>query len=83
MLRCLSCKAPYHPATGGIHDAGLAGKVVFCGACERDFVQWIAHHTRTKMRRIKTAGKETVVLRFYDYAYPPKEEICRVKQLRF
>ena len=40
---CVCCGGPYHPATGGLHGAGLAGVVAFCGPCEREAVKYYAH----------------------------------------
>ena len=70
---CFVCKGPFHPSTGGLHDNGKGGLTPFCGACEKDFVQWLVKHTRSRMRRTKVDGK-TVVLRFYDYAHPPLDK---------
>jgi hypothetical protein len=67
---CSVCGGPYHPATGGLHWVEWSQRdVPWCGPCERDFVKWVARHSRSRMRRQKVNGK-TVVLRFYDYAHP-------------
>jgi hypothetical protein len=68
-VRCFVCGGPFHLATGGFHDNGRGGLTPFCGPCERDLVEWRAHVTRYRNRKIKVDGK-TLVLRFYDYARP-------------
>ena len=40
---CVCCGGPYHPATGGLHNAGLAGTVAFCGPCEKGLVAYVKH----------------------------------------
>jgi hypothetical protein len=64
-VKCACCPNTYHPATGGLHYVPFTGRyVAFCGVCERDFVKWIKH-----MQARRWGGK-----RFYEYAFPPKEE---------
>ncbi|HVZ88056.1 MAG TPA: hypothetical protein VHG72_13880 [Polyangia bacterium] len=41
----MQCRGPFHPATG--HVDRLTG-ALFCGACYRPFVKWIAGHTKRK-----------------------------------
>lgn len=53
--RCLQCGGPYHPATGH-WDQHF--DVVFCGACYKPFIAWLAGHLKRRW------GK----LRFYDHA---------------
>lgn len=43
--KCFVCKGPFHPATGGVHGPS---NTKFCGACERDFVKFVAGHTKRK-----------------------------------
>lgn len=67
---CACCGGPYHPATGGLHWVEFSQKfVAWCGPCERDFVKWVVQHSRSRLRRTKVDGK-TLVLRFYDFAFP-------------
>jgi hypothetical protein len=70
-VRCFVCRAPWHPASGGLHWVEFTKRFVpWCGACERDFVKWYVRHQKAVTKRVKVNGK-TVVLRFYDYAFPP------------
>jgi hypothetical protein len=75
---CAVCGGPYHPATGGLHWVEWSQRdVPWCGVCERDFVKWVARHSRSRMRRQKVNGK-TIVIRFYDFAHPidKRSETC-------
>lgn len=42
-MKCFSCPNPYHPATGH-YDKRY--DIVFCGACYRRFVKWLAGHLK-------------------------------------
>lgn len=53
--RCFQCGGPYHPATGHWDERW---DVVFCGACYKPFVKWLAGHLSRRWRK----------LRFYDHA---------------
>jgi hypothetical protein len=68
---CFVCKGPWHPATGGLHWVEFSKRfVAWCGPCEHDFVKWFVRHQHARIRRHKAPGGKTVVLRFYDYAFP-------------
>jgi hypothetical protein len=71
--KCFVCGAPWHPASGGLHDNGLGGLTAFCGACERDLVKWVVNHIKSVKKKVKVDGK-VVILKFYDYAHPPVDE---------
>jgi len=72
--KCFVCKGPFHPATGGLHWVEFTQRFVpWCGACERDHVEWLIRHMKGRKRTIKVNGVKKH-LYFYDYAHPPKKE---------
>lgn len=71
---CFVCKAPYHPATGGLHWVEYTQRyVAFCGVCEKDFVKWIVNHIKGTRKRVMGSDGKKKYVYFYDNAHPPKE----------
>lgn len=42
--KCIACGAPYHPATGHLHQENAP----ICGSCAKHFVAWLKSHTKRK-----------------------------------
>ena len=60
-MRCSACRGPYSEVTG--HRLG--DRTVLCGACAKDFLQWLKQHTRRRWGGF----------RFYDYTETSRNKL--------
>lgn len=47
-MNCMSCKGPYHEATGHVWAPGA----VVCGPCIKRFYAWVKQHTAPRKGRM-------------------------------